>query len=66
METQYTDDVLNPFADPTLVEDQRSFVGEATLNVGRNASLTLGTDSLIVLGMRCFREDITRQALMSK
>ena len=37
----------DPFADPMLVEDQRTIT---TLNVGRNASLTLGTDSLIVLG----------------
>lgn len=49
MEPQYADD--DPFADPTLVEDQQTFVGESTLDVGRNASLTLGTDSLIVLGM---------------
>lgn len=40
---------LDPFADP-IVEDQRRFVDESTLNVGRNASLTLGTDALIVLG----------------
>jgi hypothetical protein len=49
MEQQYAHD--DPFADPTLVEEQRDFVGGSTLNVGRNASLTLGTDSLIVLGM---------------
>lgn len=35
----------DPFADPILEE---GFV--ETLVVGRNASLTLGTDSLIVLG----------------
>lgn len=35
----------DPFADPIIEE---GFV--ETLVVGRNASLTLGTDSLIVLG----------------
>lgn len=40
----------DPFADPR-VDDQPQFVTDSTLNVGRNASLTLGTDSLIVLGM---------------
>jgi hypothetical protein len=48
MDSQYADD--DPFADPPFVEDQRTFIEQATLNVGRNASLTLGTDSLIVLG----------------
>ena len=38
----------DPFADPHL-DDQHQFATDATLNVGRNASLTLGTDSLIVL-----------------
>lgn len=43
----------NPFVDPvsdTEDHDHR-FEVEATLNVGKEASLTLGTDSLIVLGM---------------
>lgn len=58
MESQYADD--DPFADPTVVMDQRIEIGPATLNVGRNASLTLGTDSLIVLGMFCgCRESVT-------
>ena len=39
----------DPFADPHL-DGQGQFVTDSTLNVGRNASLTLGTDSLIVLG----------------
>jgi hypothetical protein len=39
----------NPFADPSLNSSRGEIVG-ATLEVGRNASLTLGTDSLIVLG----------------
>lgn len=40
----------DPFADPSVAEEQRTFVEDTTLTVGRNASLTLGTDSLIVLG----------------
>ena len=39
----------DPFADPT--RHDHHFDEQATLNVGRNASLTLGTDSLVVLGM---------------
>ncbi|KAI9814446.1 MAG: sphinganine kinase lcb4 [Pycnora praestabilis] len=39
----------DPFADTNVVEDQRESMEESTLTVGRNASLTLGTDSLIVL-----------------
>jgi sphingosine kinase len=44
----------NPFADPTASFEENargnSFAVDATLAVGKNASLTLGTDSLIVLG----------------
>jgi sphingosine kinase len=44
----------NPFVDPatSFEENARgnSFAVDATLAVGKNASLTLGTDSLIVLG----------------
>jgi hypothetical protein len=40
----------DPFAEPD-VDDEPQFVIDSTLSVGRNASLTLGTDSLIVLGM---------------
>jgi hypothetical protein len=40
----------DPFADPR-VDDEPQFVVDSTLNVSRHASLTLGTDSLIVLGM---------------
>jgi sphingosine kinase len=44
----------NPFVDPnpSFEENTRdhSFAIDSTLAVGRNASLTLGTDSLIVLG----------------
>lgn len=52
MQARHADDG-DPFADPAQVEeeDQRTFAGEATLNAGRNANLTLGTDSLIVLGL---------------
>lgn len=44
----------NPFVDPiTSFDDQardQSFAIESTLAVGKNASLTLGTDSLVLLG----------------
>jgi hypothetical protein len=44
----------DPFVDPSSeAEDlgtDHSFAVDSTLAVGRNASLTLGTDSLIVLG----------------
>ena len=41
---------FDPFADPTNSDNGHHFVEDSTLSVGRNASLTLGTDSLIVLG----------------
>lgn len=44
----------DPFVDPVTNSMDRSengFVVNATLAVGKNASLTLGTDALIVLGM---------------
>lgn len=41
----------DPFADPSVNGDQQDLTRDATLIVGRNASLTLGTDSLIVLGI---------------
>lgn len=40
----------DPFKDPPVTNDPREDVEESTLVVGREASLTLGTDSLIVLG----------------
>jgi len=40
----------DPFADPQN-DDHHSLATDSTLNVGRNASLTLGTDSLVVLGI---------------
>ncbi|KAI4189664.1 MAG: hypothetical protein L6R41_001324 [Letrouitia leprolyta] len=39
----------NPFVDPVLSDPPPSSIEETTLIVGRTASLTLGTDSLIVL-----------------
>lgn len=45
----------NPFEDSAGDaqghSSRRSFTVNSTLAVGKNASLTLGTDSLIVLGM---------------
>jgi hypothetical protein len=38
----------NPFVDPINSFDEQAI--ESTLAVGKNASLTLGTDSLILLG----------------
>jgi len=44
----------DPFADNAAIdgaiEDERETIVESTLAVGRNATLTLGTDSVIVLG----------------
>lgn len=40
----------DPFADPDIVGEQEESTMESTLAVGRNATLTLATDSLIVLG----------------
>lgn len=40
----------DPFEDPISVEEQSDYGEDSTLVAGRNASLTLGTDSLIVLG----------------
>ena len=44
----------NPFVDPVASFEEHgrehSMAVDSTLPVGRNASLTLGTDSLIVLG----------------
>ena len=52
-----TDISSNPFADPaassSTVNTSQLGSEDATLPVGRNASLTLGTDSLIVLGKLC-------------
>lgn len=40
----------DPFADPITTVIQPNDAASDTLVVGRSASLTLGTDSLIVLG----------------
>lgn len=40
----------DPFKDPVTDGEEPDEIEEITLPVGRNASLTLGTDSLIVLG----------------
>ena len=53
MTSENNEPVTNPFEDPAFRNEQRSLVDEATLNVGRNASLTFGAESLIVLGQSC-------------
>jgi hypothetical protein len=40
----------DPFADPITEVARAEAITETTLVVGRSATLTLGTDSLIVLG----------------
>jgi hypothetical protein len=40
----------NPFSDNAAIQDEREAIVESTLSVGRNATLTLGTDAVIVLG----------------
>ena len=42
-------DSLDPFSDRAAITEHHNLVAESTLDVGRNATLTLGTDSLIVL-----------------
>jgi len=48
--------VDNPFVDPSIHETPSALQGEATLFVAEDASLTLGADSLIILGTEpcCF------------
>lgn len=41
----------NPFVDPSLHETPSALQGEATLFVSEDASLTLGADATIILGM---------------
>ncbi len=41
----------DPFVDPVHHEQHQRPIEDSTLIAGRTASLTLGTDSLIVLGM---------------
>jgi hypothetical protein len=45
-----TSTIGDPFADPIAEVTRAEAVIEDTLIVGRNATLTLGTDSLIILG----------------
>ena len=40
----------DPFSDPPHASNNYGYAESSTLPVGRNASLTLATDSLIVLG----------------
>jgi len=40
----------DPFSDPIHYSEDHEYAEGSTLHVGRNASLTLATDSLIVLG----------------
>lgn len=40
----------DPFADPIQAAEDGSYLEASTLAVGRSASLTLATDSLIILG----------------
>jgi sphingosine kinase len=62
----------DPFKDPsldaastlrTLPQQQPSTDAPATLAVGRNASLTLGTDSLVVLGIDYVNHNCTTYEL---
>ena len=41
---------MDPFADHAAISEEREAITQSTLAVGRSATLTLGTDSLIVLG----------------
>ena len=45
----------DPFVDPVNTTTDHDYVQAWTLPVGRSASLTLATDSLIVLGMQDIR-----------
>ncbi len=46
----------DPFVDPVnAASDHNNYTEGWTLSVGRSASLTLATDSLIVLGMQDLR-----------
>jgi sphingosine kinase len=41
----------NPFVDPSIYETPSALQGEATLFVTEDASLTLGADATIILGL---------------
>lgn len=53
--TQEDEITADPFQDPSATASQHDGVEDATLVVGRDASLTLGTDSLVVLGLFYYR-----------
>ncbi|KAI9713794.1 MAG: sphinganine kinase lcb4 [Bogoriella megaspora] len=55
--TTASGDDADPFSDSARAEDPRDSIAESTLIVGRNASLTLGTDSLIVLDEALVRRE---------
>ena len=62
------EETTDPFRDPELADNRRAHAPQdvpATLAVGRNASLTLGTDALIILGMCCYHNgaECQKQAL---
>ena len=48
------DDSENPFKDPVGGHSQSNDLADNTLVVGRDVSLTLGADSLVVLGTHCY------------
>ena len=45
------DDRENPFSDPVNGDDQSNGLAQSTLVIGRDVSLSLGADSLVILGM---------------
>lgn len=49
----------NPFSDRAAIQDEREAIVESTLSVGRNASLSLGTDAVIVLGLSASMPSLT-------
>lgn len=40
----------DPFADPAVEANRSTVAADLTLSLGRNVALSLGTDSLIILG----------------
>ncbi|KAL2354012.1 sphingoid long chain base kinase-like protein [Cryomyces antarcticus] len=55
MATSAADGVRDPFRDSSAEDREYGSSEGSTLNVGRNATLTLGVDSLIVLGSKATR-----------
>ncbi|KAL9098204.1 MAG: hypothetical protein Q9163_006093 [Psora crenata] len=56
----------DPFVDPTHAVEWSTYVEDTTLAVGRNASLTLATDSLIVFGVSFEVDKIPNNAAEAK